>query len=150
MIPKVAPPTSISLITAKQCSKIISQTSKFVFLMIFPQGKKVVAMTSRKGSSTQQQQMDKVMEEYRDIFASPTGILCIFKSSTPSIRSRACLYPMDQSVDTLFWRTMRSRGRFRNYCRKGTSGQVHHPMGARLYWYRRTMGLEDSVLTIRH
>ena len=80
MIPKVAPPTSISLITAKQCSKIISQTSKFVFLMIFPQGKKVVAMTSRKGSSTQQQQMDKVMEEYRDIFASPTRIPLHFQA----------------------------------------------------------------------
>jgi len=47
-IPKIAPPTTISLITVKQCSKIISQTRNFVFLMIHPQGKKkVVAMTSR-------------------------------------------------------------------------------------------------------
>ena len=43
--------------------------------MIHPQGKKkVVAMASRQGSSTQQQQMDKVMEEYKDIFASPTRV----------------------------------------------------------------------------
>ena len=43
--------------------------------MIHPLGKKkVVAMTSRKGSSAQQQQMDKVMEEYRDIFASLTRV----------------------------------------------------------------------------
>ena len=43
--------------------------------MIRPQGKKkTVATTSRQGSSTQQQQMDKVMEEYGDIFTSPTGV----------------------------------------------------------------------------
>ena len=71
----MAPPTAVSLITAKKCSKIISETGKFVFLMIRPQGKKkVVATASRQGSSTQQQHMDKVVEEYRDIFASPTGV----------------------------------------------------------------------------
>jgi len=54
-IPEVAPPTAISLITAKQCSKLISKTGKFVFLMICPQGKKkTVAMTSRQGPSTRQ------------------------------------------------------------------------------------------------
>jgi hypothetical protein len=151
-IPEVAPPTTISLITAKKCSKIISQTRKFVFLMIHPQGKKkVVATASRQGSSTQQQQMDKVMEEYRDIFSSPTGVPlhCQVKHSidlTPGMHH----YPMDRSIDALFWRTMRSRGRFRSCCRKGTSGQAHHPVGARLYWYRRRMGPGDSVLTIGH
>ena len=74
-IPEVPPPAAISLVTAKQCSKIISQTRKFVFLMIRPQGKKkTVATTSRQGSSAQQQQMDKVVEEYGDIFTSPTGV----------------------------------------------------------------------------
>jgi hypothetical protein len=49
-IPEIAPPTTISLVTAKQCSKLISQTRKFVFLMIHPQGKRnTVAMTSRQG-----------------------------------------------------------------------------------------------------
>jgi hypothetical protein len=48
MIPEIAPPTTISLVTAKQCSKLISQSRNFVFLMIHPQGKrKTVAMTSR-------------------------------------------------------------------------------------------------------
>ena len=43
--------------------------------MIHPQGKKkVVAMISRQGFSVEQQQMDKVMEEYRDIFASPKAV----------------------------------------------------------------------------
>eukprot|EP00253_Pinus_taeda_P020440 PITA_20440 len=31
-------------------------------------------MTSRQGPSTQQQQMDKVVEEYKDIFTSPTRV----------------------------------------------------------------------------
>jgi hypothetical protein len=52
-IPEIAPPTTISLVTAKQCSKLISKTRKFVFLMIHPQGKrKTVAMTSRQGPTT--------------------------------------------------------------------------------------------------
>lgn len=72
---EVALLTAISLITTKQCSKIISRTKKFFFLLIHTQGKKkVVATTSRQGSSSQQQQMDKVMEEYRDIFSSPTWV----------------------------------------------------------------------------
>jgi hypothetical protein len=33
-IPEVAPPTTISLISAKQCSKVISHTRKFFFFMI--------------------------------------------------------------------------------------------------------------------
>ena len=43
--------------------------------MICPQGKKkIMTTTSRQGPSTRQQQMDKVMEEYWDIFTSPTGV----------------------------------------------------------------------------
>jgi hypothetical protein len=75
MIPKVPLLVAISLVTTKQCSKLISKTQKFVFLMILPRGKKnIVATTSRMGSSTRRQQMDKVMEEYRDMFTSPTGV----------------------------------------------------------------------------
>ena len=72
---EVAPPTAISLVTEKQCSKLISKTGKFVFLMIHPQGKKkIVATTSRQGPSTRQQQIDKVVEEYEDIFTSSAGV----------------------------------------------------------------------------
>ena len=43
--------------------------------MIRPQGKKkMVAMTSRKGPSARQRQMDKVVEEYDDIFTSLAGL----------------------------------------------------------------------------
>jgi len=51
-IPEVAPPTAVSLITAKQRSKLISKTGKFVFLMIRPQGKKkLVVATSKQDPS---------------------------------------------------------------------------------------------------
>ena len=74
-IPEVAPPTTISLVTAKKCSKLISKAKKFVFLMIHPQGKKkMVATTSRQDPSAQQLQMDKVMVEYEDIFTSHTRV----------------------------------------------------------------------------
>jgi len=74
-IPYVAPPTSISFITAKQCSKIISHTWKFVFLMIRTHGKKkIVSTASGQGSFTQQQHKNKVVEEYEDIFTSPIGV----------------------------------------------------------------------------
>jgi hypothetical protein len=43
--------------------------------MIHPQGKrKTVAMTSKQGPTARKQQMDKVVEEYEDIFTSPTGV----------------------------------------------------------------------------
>jgi hypothetical protein len=38
-IPEITPPTTISLVTAKQCSKLISQTRKFVFPNDPPSGK---------------------------------------------------------------------------------------------------------------
>jgi len=47
---EIAPPTAISLVTARQCSKLIAKTRKFVFVMIHPQGKKkIVTTTSREG-----------------------------------------------------------------------------------------------------
>jgi hypothetical protein len=55
-IPEIAPPTTISLVTVKQCSKLISKTMKFFFLMIHPYGKrKTMAMTSRQGLITRKQ-----------------------------------------------------------------------------------------------
>ena len=90
-IPEVPLPTTISLVTAKQCSKLISQTSNFFSLMIRPQGKKkTVATTSRQGSSARKQQMDKVVEEYGDIFTSPTGVPlhCQVKIGRASCRER--------------------------------------------------------------
>ena len=50
-IPKVVSPSSISLNNAKQRSKIVSLTGKFIYITIRPQGKKkIVATASKQGS----------------------------------------------------------------------------------------------------
>jgi hypothetical protein len=77
MIPEVAPPTAISLISAKKCSKVISQTDKFVSFVIHAHSKHKVAttsMASTKCLSLHQKQVDEIVEEYRDISASPTRV----------------------------------------------------------------------------
>jgi hypothetical protein len=76
-IPKVVPPSAISLISTKQCRKVISQTGKFVFFLIRSQNKRNITATFRvfaANLSTKQKQVDKVMEEYSDIFSSSTGV----------------------------------------------------------------------------
>jgi hypothetical protein len=50
---------------------------KFFFFVIRSQNKKSITTTSRVFAadlSTQQKQVDKVMEEYSDIFSSPTRV----------------------------------------------------------------------------
>jgi hypothetical protein len=76
-IPEAIPPSVISLISTKQCGKVISHTRKFFFFVIrFHNGRKIAA-TSRVSVddlSTQQRQVDKVVESYSDILSSPTGV----------------------------------------------------------------------------
>jgi hypothetical protein len=75
--PEVASPTAISLISGKQCSKFISQTGKFVFFVIPARSKQkviVASVTFTHSLSLQQKQVDGIVEEYRDIFSSPTGV----------------------------------------------------------------------------
>ena len=62
--------------------------------MIHPQGKKnIVAMTSRHGSSAQQQQMEKVVKDYEDIFTSPTGVPLHFQVKHPIDLTPRALIP---------------------------------------------------------
>jgi hypothetical protein len=63
-IPKVVPPSFVSLIYAKKCRKLISQIRKFFFFVIRSQSKRKIIATSRETDlSTQQKKVDKVMEE---------------------------------------------------------------------------------------
>ena len=76
-IPEVVPPSVISLISAKQCGKVISQLRKFVFFVIHSQNKRNITATSRvsvANLTTQQKKVDAVMEEYSYIFSSPTRV----------------------------------------------------------------------------
>jgi hypothetical protein len=50
---------------------------KFVFFVILSQNERKITAISRVSAadlSTQQKQLDKVVEEYSDIFSSPTGV----------------------------------------------------------------------------
>jgi len=97
-IPEVVPPPVISLTTAKQRSKIISQTRKFIFLTARSQGKRnIVATTSKQGSPAQPQQMDKVMEEYEDIFSSLTEVP-LHCQDKPSIELTPNALPPDVAI----------------------------------------------------
>ena len=76
-IREAIPPSVISLISAKQCGKVISQMGNFVFFVIRSQKKRKIAATSKVSVvdlSTQHKQVDKVVEEYSDIFFSPTRV----------------------------------------------------------------------------
>jgi hypothetical protein len=91
-IPEVAPTTAASLISAKKYSKVISQTGKFVFFVIHAHSKLKVTTTyvaSTQCLSLQQKQVDEILEEYRDIFASPTGVPTHFQFK----------HPIDQNLD---------------------------------------------------
>jgi hypothetical protein len=46
-IPEAVPPSAISLISTKQCRKVISQTRKFIFFVIRSQNKRKITGTSR-------------------------------------------------------------------------------------------------------
>jgi hypothetical protein len=73
----LVPPTAISLNSTKQCRKVISHTGKFFFFVICAQSERKVAatsMASATGISMQQKQVNKVMEEYKYIFSSPTEV----------------------------------------------------------------------------
>jgi hypothetical protein len=85
-IPEVVPPSVISLISTKQCTKVISSMGKFFFLVTHSQNKRKIIATSRVFAvdlSTQQKKVDKVMEEYSDIFSSPTGAPLHFQVKHP-------------------------------------------------------------------
>jgi hypothetical protein len=76
-IPEAVRPSVFSLISVKQCRKVISQTGNFFFFMILSRNERKIAATLKVSTtdlSTQHKQVDKVMEAYADIFSSPIGV----------------------------------------------------------------------------
>ena len=72
-IPEVCPKQVASLISAKQCKRLIAQTRAFVLLMVrSEQTKSVVLNTHAKVTITenQQDQMDKILKEYHSVNSS--------------------------------------------------------------------------------
>jgi len=69
---EAVPKTGVSLIIAKKCRKLISQTRKFVLFMVRSESKrKVIATstTSKQGISQQQKHAYKIVEAHKDIFS---------------------------------------------------------------------------------
>jgi hypothetical protein len=76
-ITEVAPPTTIYLISYKKCSKVISHNENFIFFIIRAHSKQKVTVTSAASTqilSLQQNKVDGIVEEYKDIFSSPIGV----------------------------------------------------------------------------
>lgn len=74
-IPEVCPTKTASLISAKQCKRLIAQTGAFIVLMIRPeQTKSVVLNTHAKVTENQQNQIDKILKEYHNVFTPPVGV----------------------------------------------------------------------------
>jgi hypothetical protein len=65
--------------------------------------------------------MDKVVEEYEDIFTSPTGVPLHCQVKHPIDLTPGAPLPNGPIYDALSWRMTESRGRFKSYCRKVTS-----------------------------
>ena len=72
--PETLSTIAVSLITPKQCGKVISQRGKFLLFMVHSEGdEKVIAtsIASRNNPSMQQKQVDTIVEDYKDIFTTP-------------------------------------------------------------------------------
>jgi hypothetical protein len=148
-IPEVASPTTISLISAKKCSKVISQTGKFIFFVIHAHSKKKVAATSvasTQSLSLQQKQVDGIMEEYRDIFSSPTGVPMHCQVKHPIDLTPGAPLPNGPVYHRSLMENDEIRHQIQELLQKGHIRPNSSPCGSRLYWCRRRMGLGDSAL----
>jgi hypothetical protein len=129
MIPEVVPPTAISLISDKQCRKVISQTRKFVFFMVHAQSEKNVtatSMASMTGLSTQQKQVDKVVEEYKDIFSSPTGVPLHLQVKYSIDLTPGALLPNGPFYHLSLLENEEIKHQIQEFSKRGTYSQAHH------------------------
>ena len=73
-IPERQPTSTVAMIFAKKTKKLINHAQKFILIMVKPQHSRNTASTSRltdQRSSQQQQQIDRILEEYHNIFQAP-------------------------------------------------------------------------------
>ena len=116
-IPEAVPKTVVSLITAKQCRKVISQTCKFILFMIHSERKRNVvatSTTSTQGLSPQQKHVDKIVEAHKDVFAAPDRVPlhCQVKHSIDLILG--CHYPTIWYIGAPSWKMKKSSNKFKN------------------------------------
>jgi hypothetical protein len=148
-VPEAVPTTVVSLISVKQCRKVVSQTRRFFLFMVRSEGEwKVTATTktSARGLSTQQQQVDKIVEEHKDIFSSPTGVPlhCQVKHSI-DLTPDAPL-PNDPVYRHSVMENEEIKCQIQELILKGHIRPSSSPCGSPIVWYRRRMGHGDFVL----
>jgi hypothetical protein len=71
------PEVVLTIVPTKQCRKVISHTAKFSLFTICSKGEQKDTATtaaSAQDLSIQQKQIDKIVEEHKNILASPTGV----------------------------------------------------------------------------
>jgi hypothetical protein len=76
-VPEAVPNTMVSLISAKQCRRVVSQTGIFFLFTARSKGERKVTANTKtfgRGLSTQQKKVDKIVEDHKDIFTSPSGV----------------------------------------------------------------------------
>jgi hypothetical protein len=149
---EVVPPTAISLMTAKQCRKVISQTRKFVFFVIRAQSEQKVVATSMAfaaGLSMQQNQVDKVMEEYKEIFSSPNRVPLHFQvKHSIDLTPNAPLPNGPVYHHSLSKNEEIKHARSKSYSKRGTYDQDHHLLEAQSCLCKRNMRHGDFALII--
>jgi hypothetical protein len=142
-IPEVAPPTTISLISTKQCSKVISQTGKFIFFVISAHSKhKVVAtfMASTQHLSLQQKQVDGIVKEYRDIFISPTGVPTHYQVKHPIDLNLGAPLPNEPIYRNSLTENDEIRGQIQELLQKGHIRPISSPCRSLIVLVQKTDG----------
>ena len=92
--------------------------------------------------------MDKVVEEYGDIFTSPTGVLLQSQVKHPIDLTPGVSLPNGPIYRHSIMENVEIKRQIQELLQKGHIRQVNHPVGAWSCWYRIKMGLGDSILTI--
>jgi hypothetical protein len=145
-IPEAVPPSVISLISAKKCKKVISETGNFVFFVILSQNKRKIIATSRVSVtdlSKKQNQVDKVVEEYSDIFSSPTGIPLHFQVKHPINMTPGAPLLNGPVYHLSLLENDEIKRKIQELLHKG---HIRPIVGAQSCWYRRKMEPGDSAL----
>jgi hypothetical protein len=148
-IPEAIPPSAISSISAKQCRKVTSQTKKFVFFVIRSQSERKIAATSRASAtdlSTQQKQVDKVVEEYSDIFSSPTRVTLHCQVKHPIDLSPGAPLPNEPVYRRSLLENEEIKRQIQELLHKGHIHPISSPCGSPIVLVRRKMGPGDSAL----
>jgi hypothetical protein len=96
--------------------------------------------------STQQKQVDKVMEEYSDIFSSPTGVPLHCQVKHPIDLTPGALLPNGPVYHHSLLENEEIKRQIQELLHKGHIHPNHHLVGAQSCWCRRKMGPGNSAL----